>query len=135
MRKTPLTIRSVHRHRREVSLCLGVLAILFQMAMPFASAFAANLPGTQQSEVICDANGRLIRIGGTPSSVPLHSAACEFCLACPFSVFSPLNAPNALTDSVLFTDVPVVWTGLPVMTTGRNSDYAILPVRAPPSFV
>ena len=135
MHEAPLTLRSTHRLRRRVSLCVGALAIMFQMLMPFANAFAASLPGSSAAEVICDASGRLISIDGNQSSPFAHSTACKFCLACPFGIAGNLNALDSLTQRVLFAETIIIGTGLPVTTAFHRSDYAVRPVRAPPSFV
>jgi len=135
MRKVLPVLKFTLRLRRRASLCVGILAIVFQVLMPFANAFAASLPGLSSTEVICDASGRLISIDGNQSSPLAHSTACEFCLACPFSMTGNLNEPVSLTDRVSFADIIVIWTGLPVITAHLRSDYAARPVRAPPSFV
>jgi hypothetical protein len=125
---------SAHRFRREVMACLGVFAVLFQLAMPFASAFAAQ-SGDQPTEVICTIGGQLIGVGGEHNGSGEYSAACEFCLVCQFAVFGHINAPKFSEHRILFTQSRIIWSGALSTEFINSSDHVARPVRAPPAFV
>ena len=130
---------SLLRLRREVTACLGVYAVLFQILMPITSAFAAGIPALQQSgqttEVICVAGGRLISINGEQQNPERQTTACEFCMVCQFAIFGHVGTPDMSEYNVVFAPARIFWTGLSHAIANNSSDYAVRPVRAPPLYI
>ena len=124
-----------HKLRRDISVCFGMLAILFQMAMPLAGAVAAELSGASPAEVICAPSGRLISIGTDQNNHQTPTMACEFCLVCQFAVTGHLGAPGSSALDLNLRQTRTFWAGLAHRDAANDSDFAAPPVRGPPSFI
>jgi len=124
-----------HKLRRGISVCFGMLAILFQMAMPLAGAVAAELSGGSPAEVICAPSGRLISIGTNQNNHQTPTTACEFCLVCQFAVVGHLGTPESTELDFIFSHSRIFWAGLLQHKTSNSADFAARPVRGPPSIV
>jgi len=125
--------------RRRTSSFLGILAILFQMAMPFSHALAATLPSGPSDgltpEVICGGGGQLSSISGEQKTPERQTMACEFCLLCQLVAFEHLRAPKIPDTTTLFTLTQIFWAGHRQTAIHGSADYAVRPVRAPPANV
>jgi len=124
-----------HKLRRDISVCFGMLAILFQMAMPLAGAVAAELSGTSPAEVICAPSGRLISIGADQNNHQTPTTACEFCLICQFVMVDHIGSPKSTELDFSFSRSRIFWTRALQHKTSNSADFAARPVRAPPAFV
>ena len=124
-----------HKLRRDLSVCFGMLAILFQMAMPLAGAVAAELSGASPAEVICAPSGRLISIGTNQNNHQTPTTACEFCLVCQFVMVGHIGTPKSAELDFGFSRSRIFWTGALHHKTSNSADFATRPVRAPPAFV
>ncbi len=139
MTKVLQTLPFSQRCHRNVSACLGILAVLFQIIIPLTGAIAADQSGRLQSnqfaQIICTAGGRLITINPENPSPNDQMAACEFCLICQPALFGNNDVPNSAERTVTFASEINLWTERSRVEHGNSSDDTVRPVRAPPVFV
>jgi len=124
-----------HKLRRDLSVCFGMLALLFQMAMPLAGAVAAELSGASPAEVICAPSGRLISIDADQNNHQTPTMACEFCMVCQFAVNGHLSTRGSTDLDLNLRQTRIFWIGVTHRDATNDSEFAAPPVRAPPSFI
>lgn len=127
--------KTAHVSRRRFTAWVAVVALIFQMLVPFGQALAFNADQGTEFQYICTVTGiKQIPIdhAGDPAE-PADTVSCPFC----FVHFSPaLFVPQE--DTVIKIDMPVepAAFGLPVQQVHVRIWHGSLhPSRAPPSIV
>gem|GEM_PF-6648944 len=127
--------------RKNLTASLGIVAIVFQLLMPFAQVASAAMAAADRDTglIICTVGGGLVRLdagdGGTSDTGTTAPAACEFCQLC--QVPAQAQFQDFIAGSAAYGPpaVSVVWPGDGVLKIAGRDDNGQVRVRAPPRTV